>query len=160
MLIDCDQHILLPRIHIHPPATPPPPVLGSKRAMNLFARLAFPDPLKPVFQGRRQRRWCGRSRTLLGTHLREAIQAVPETEEREAPADENCKQETRTPAGSRRRYHGAPFGAAQFSPGAGPPGTRPGLSATGNVSRGQRALWRSFGSFRGSVGLFCVEQVF
>lgn len=53
MLTDCDQHILLPRIHIQPAATPLPPILDSKRTLNLFSRFAFPASLNSVFEGRR-----------------------------------------------------------------------------------------------------------
>jgi hypothetical protein len=40
MLIDFYQHILLPRIHIEPAATPPPLTLNSQRIANLFSRFA------------------------------------------------------------------------------------------------------------------------
>lgn len=53
MLVDCDQHILLPRIHIQAAATPPPPIVDSKRTVKLFTRLAFPVSFNSVFQGRR-----------------------------------------------------------------------------------------------------------
>jgi len=53
MLTDCDQHILLPRIHIEPAATPLPPILDSKRTLNLFSGFAFPASLNSVFEGRR-----------------------------------------------------------------------------------------------------------
>lgn len=62
MLADCDQHVLLPRIHIQPAATPLPPMLDYKRTLNPFSRFGFPASLNSIFEGRRHRgsekRYC------------------------------------------------------------------------------------------------------